>query len=205
MSTELSALKEFLKTSFQKVRSPRRTTKLHRALLDDILNIKPEWRIYEWKIEVRDENGKQIEPEYLLRPDGYCGSFKIDIVGLSDGKPKIILLIKSIQTSVTKNIKNYANTPVGEAARVMFAPGNEIEALYFITVLPRVAPRYKAGKVDGYDDVVKAKSRTQVDHVLQAQYNGTVKAIDIFYDIKNVRNLTDFRNIEIENLDSLVL
>jgi hypothetical protein len=91
---------------------------------------------------------------------------------------------------VNKNIKNYANTTIGESARLYYSPEcTEIENILFINVMPRIAPMFtKAGKVKGFDDVMRAKNRTKIDDVLQTQYQGVVKSIDLYYDIEDVKN-----------------
>jgi len=90
----------------------------------------------------------------------------------------------------------------------MFAPNIEMEKVLFVSVLPRVAPRFnKAGEVQGFDDVVGAKNRTKVNEVLNAQYQGTVESMDIFFDIAAVRSFThsdQFQEIAVENLDEVV-
>ena len=187
---------EFLTTSFQNVRSSKRTDELHKVLLDEILNANPEWAEYDWKFE------------YQLPVDGFGGTFDVDIAGFSKGELKIAILAKAINSNVNKNIKNYANTTIGEAARIMFAPNIEMEKVLFVSVLPRVAPRFnKAGEVQGFDDVVGAKNRTKVNEVLNAQYQGTVESMDIFFDISGVRSFThsdQFQEIAVENLDEMV-
>jgi len=187
---------EFLTTSFQNVRSSKRTDELHKVLLDEILNANPEWAEYEWKFE------------YQLPVDGFGGTFDVDIAGFSKGELKIAILAKAINSNVNKNIKNYANTTIGEAARIMFAPNIEMEKVLFVSVLPRVAPRFnKAGEVQGFDDVVGAKNRTKVNEVLNAQYQGKVESLDIFFDIAAVRSFThsdQFQEIAVENLDEVV-
>jgi hypothetical protein len=40
---------------------------------------------------------------------------------------------------------------------------------------------------------------------LQFQYGGKVEAIDLFFDIDNVKVLTEFNTVSISNLDPLVL
>ena len=187
---------EFLTTSFQNVRSSKRTDELHKVLLDEILNANPEWAEYDWKFE------------YQLPVDGFGGTFDVDIAGFSKGELKIAILAKAINSNVNKNIKNYANTTIGEAARIMFAPNIEMEKVLFVSVLPRVAPRFnKAGEVQGFDDVVGAKNRTKVNEVLNAQYQGKVESLDIFFDIAAVRSFThsdQFQEIAVENLDEVV-
>jgi hypothetical protein len=187
-------METFLETSFQNVRSPYRTNDFHKVLLDEVLNANPAWAEYDWQYE------------YQLPVDGFGGTFKIDIAGFVNGELKVTILGKAINSSINKNIKNYANTSVGEAARLMFAPDIELEKVLFVSVLPRVAPRFnKAGEVKGYDDVVSAKERTKISHVLQAQYGGKVEAIDLFFDIDDVRNLNEFATVSISNLDPLTL
>ena len=187
---------EFLTTSFQNVRSSKRTDELHKVLLDEVLNANPEWAEYDWEFE------------YQLPVDGFGGTFDVDIAGFSKGELKVAILAKAINSNVNKNIKNYANTTIGEAARIMFAPNIEMEKVLFVSVLPRVAPRFnKAGDVKGFDDVIGAKNRTKVNHVLNAQYQGKVESLDIFFDISDVRSFThsdQFQEIAVENLDEVV-
>ena len=187
---------EFLTTSFQNVRSSKRTEFLHKVLLDEVLNANPEWAEYDWEFE------------YQLPVDGFGGTFDVDIAGFSKGELKVAILAKAINSNVNKNIKNYANTTIGEAARIMFAPNIEMEKVLFVSVLPRVAPRFnKAGDVKGFDDVIGAKNRTKVNHVLNAQYQGKVESLDIFFDISDVRSFThsdQFQEIAVENLDEVV-
>ena len=187
-------METFLETSFQNVRSPKRTKVCHKDLLNEVLNANPEWAEYDWQYE------------YKLPVDGFGGTFDIDIAGFVNGQLKVAVLGKALNSNINKNIKNYANTSVGEAARLMFAPDLNLEKVLFVSVLPRIAPRFnKAREVLGYDDVLSAKERTKIDHVLQAQYNGIVKAIDLYYDITDVKSLEDFDSIGISNLDPLTL
>lgn len=191
----MNTLETFIETSFQNVRSPKRTDNLHKVLLDEILNNNNAWAEYDWKFE------------YKLPIDGFGGTFDIDIAGFEDGILKVAILAKAINSNVNKNIKNYANTTIGEAARIYYAPGVELEKIIFISVLPRIAPRFKkTGEVAGFDDVMSAKSRTKVGDVLSLQYGDLVESVDLFYDIADVRNkLTkeDFNDIIVENLDEL--
>lgn len=187
----------FLETSFQNVRSSKRTDEFHKVLLDEVLNVNPEWAEYDWQYE------------YQLPVDGFGGTFDIDIAGFVNDELKVAILGKALNSNINKNIKNYANTSIGEAARLMFASGLLLEKVLFVTVLPRVAPRFnKSGKVRGYDDVVSAKKRTKVDHVLRTQYGSTVEAIDLYFDIqvvKEKKTKDDFDAIIVENLDRLVI
>jgi len=191
-------LKDFLAISFQNVKSPKRTKILHKVLLDEILNSNPDWAEYNWDYEV-------------VIKDGWGGTFQVDIIAYdSNGDIKIIILDKAYQSSVTKNMKNFSNTTIGESTRAFYSPlCKNIEKILFVSVMPRVAPIFtNKGDVKGFDDVVAAKSRANIDPVLQQQYGGIVEIIDLFYDIEDVRmksNKSDFDVIEVTNLDELVV
>ena len=190
-------MQTFLETSFQNVRSSKRTDEFHKVLLDEVLNSNPAWAEYDWQYE------------YQLPVDGFGGTFDIDIAGFVNGELKVAILGKALNSNINKNIKNYANTSVGEAARLMFAPNLNLEKVLFISILPNVAPRFnKDGEVNGFDNVLSAKERTKINHVLQAQYGGVVEAIDLYFDIKGVKNKVtkdDFNAIIVENLDELAV
>lgn len=187
----------FLETSFQNVRSTKRTNKFHKVLLDEVLNNNPELAEYDWKFE------------YKLPVDGFGGTFDIDIAGFIDGKLKVAILAKAMNSNISKNMKNYANTTVGEAARLMYAPGVEMDKVLFISILPRIAPRFtKDGLVNGFDDILSSKSRTNVSPILDKQYGDKVKVIDLYFDIENVKEKKtkdEFDAIIVENLDELVV
>ena len=191
-------LVEFLQTSFQNVRSSKRTDDLHDVLLNEILVKNPQWQGMDWRFE------------YKLPLDAFGGTFDIDIAGFDlEGKLKVCILAKAMNSNVNKNIKNYANTTIGEAARLAYAPNVELEKILFVSVLPRVAPRFKKdGTVGGFDDVISAKNRTKIDGVLKKQYGELVGLLDVFFDINNVKNKNtkdDFNTIMIENLTDLTL
>ena len=191
-------LVEFLQTSFQNVRSSKRTDDLHDVLLNEILVKNPQWQGMDWRFE------------YKLPLDAFGGTFDIDIAGFDlDGNLKVCILAKAMNSNVNKNIKNYANTTIGEAARLAYAPNVELEKILFVSVLPRVAPRFKKdGTVSGFDDVISAKNRTKIDGVLKKQYGELVGLLDVFFDINNVKNKNtkdDFNTIMIENLTDLTL
>ena len=187
-------LESFLTTSFQNVRSSKRTDELHSVLLDEVLNANPDLAEYTWKFE------------YKLQEDAFGGTFDIDIAGFNDdGDLVVAILAKAINSNVNKNIKNYANTTIGEAARLYYAPKcNTIDKILFVSILPRIAPRFNtAGEVTGFDDVISAKNRTKLDDVLQRQYHGTVDTIDLYFDIDNVKQQTskaDYQEIGVSNL-----
>ena len=191
----MPTIETFIETSFQNVRSSKRTDELHKALLNEALNANPDWAEYDWQYE------------YKLPVDGFGGTFDIDIAGFENGVLKVAILAKAINSNVNKNIKNYANTTIGEAARICYAPGVELEKVMFISVLPRVAPRFdNIGQVVGFDDVLSAKSRTKVGEVLNRQYGDLVESVDLFFDIADVRSKStkdDFCAIIVENLDEL--
>ena len=187
-------IQNFLTTSFQNVRSSRRTDDLHQALLEELTQTYPEFQQLMWKFE------------YNLDEDAFGGTFDIDLAGfdISSGELKVAVLAKAINSNVNKNIKNYANTTIGEAARLVYAPNVELDKVLFVSILPRVAPRFdKLRQIVGYDDVVGAKERTNISNVLRAQYDDQVQSVDLFYDIEGVRDVVDFDVIGVQNLDSL--
>ena len=205
-------LVEFLQTSLQKLatnpdymRSSKRTDDLHDVLLSEILEKNPQWRDLDWRFE------------YKLRQDGFGGTFDIDIAGFegadmfNHGSLKVAILAKAINSNVNKNIKNYANTTIGEAARLCYAPHiqDSLEKVLFISVLPREAPRFNnQGDVTGLDDVCDAKLRTNVKDVLAQQYGDKVEVIDRFYtisDVKQKQTKSDFNDIIVERLDPLLV
>ena len=191
-------LPEFLQTSFQNVRSSKRTDDLHDVLLNEILVKNPQWNDLNWKFE------------YKLSNDAFGGTFDIDIAGFNnEGVLKVCVLAKAMNSNVNKNIKNYANTTIGEAARIAFAPELNLEKVLFVSVLPRVAPRFKKdGTVGGYDDVISAKNRTKINGVLKKQYGQLIGIMDVFFDIKDVKQKKtkdEFYDIMVENLDEFVV
>ena len=197
-------LENFLTTSFQNVRSSKRTDELHTVLLNEVLNANPDLAELNWQFE------------YKLPEDAFGGTFDIDIAGFDDnGELVCAILAKAINSNVNKNIKNYANTSIGEAARLWFAPNPvdgetivgdccALEKILFVSVLPRVAPRFKTtGEIAGFDDVVSAKSRTKIDDVLFVQYGKVVKIIDLYFDIDDVKGKNckaDYQEISVSNL-----
>jgi len=188
-------IQNFLTTSFQNVRSSKRTDDLHQALLEELTQTYPEFQQLMWKFE------------YKLDEDAFGGTFDIDLAGfdIETGKLRVAVLAKAINSNVNKNIKNYANTTIGEAARLVYSPyGSCLEKVLFVSILPRVAPRFnKLRQIVGYDDVVSAKERTNISKVLSAQYGDQVQSVDLFYDIEGIRDVVDFDVIGVQNLDRL--
>jgi hypothetical protein len=190
-------METFLQTSFENVRSDKRTNIFHAILLDEVLNVNPIWANYNWKFE------------YKLPVDGFGGTFDLDIAGFVDSVLKVVILGKAMNSNIAKNIKNYANTTIGEAARLIYAPDIDLEKVLFISICPRLAPRFKkTGVVGGFDNVLSYKSRTNVVPVLTKQYENKVQVIDLMFDIRDVtqkKTKDDFCDIIIENLDELVI
>lgn len=184
-------LEEFITGSFRDVRSSNRTDNLHTALVNLLLQQRPEL------------SGLTIKYEYRY-PDCYGGTFQVDIAFFAeDGTCPLVVLAKALNSSVGKNIKNYGNCTIGEAARIMHSDTPPAEVL-FITVAPRWAPIFTAsGEVKAFDDVVRKVKETNPQRVLSIQYNGSVKSHYIFYDIidfKSKVNKGEFETIEFENL-----
>ncbi len=187
-------LSEFLTTSFQNVRSSHRTDTLHTVLIEEVKKRYPEFASLRWV------------QEFKLKQDGFGGTFDVDIIGFDkDDNIAVAVLAKAINSNVNKNVKNYANTTIGEASRLMFAPNVSPAKVLFVSVLPRLAPRFnKEGKVTGLDNVVSAKQRTNVDKVLQAQYNGVVEVLDFYYDIDNITTLTHKEQFDVIGVSNLI-
>lgn len=190
-------LENFLTTSFQNVRSSKRTDELHTVLLNEVLNANPDLAELNWQFE------------YKLPEDAFGGTFDIDIAGFDDnGELVCAILAKAMNSNVNKNIKNYANTTIGEAARLYYSPlARNCKKILFVSVLPRIAPRFKTtGEIAGFDDVVSAKSRTKIDDVLYVQYGKAVKIIDLYFDIDDVKGKNckaDYQEISVSNLDEV--
>jgi hypothetical protein len=91
----------------------------------------------------------------------------------------------------------------------MYAPDVDLEKVLFVSILPRLAPRFKkSGEVEGFDNVLSSKSRTNVAPVLTKQYGNKVQAVDLMFDIGDVtqkKTKDDFSAIIVENLDELVI
>ena len=122
-------LENFLTTSFQNVRSSKRTDELHTVLLNEVLNANPDLAELNWQFE------------YKLPEDAFGGTFDIDIAGFDDnGELVCAILAKAMNSNVNKNIKNYANTTIGEAARLYYSPlARNCKKILFVSVLPRIA------------------------------------------------------------------
>ena len=192
----MTLLTNFLTTGFQNNRSSKRTDALHVAIVDELLRTNP------------DLNKLDVEYEYQIK-DGYGGTFDIDIVFLNpQGEIEVAILVKSINSNVNKNIKNYANTSVGEAARCMYAE-NPPKQVYFISLMPRQAPKFdKSGVVTGLDNVISAVCRTRIQSVLDQQYSGKVVSTNLYYDITDVAakiHKEQFKTIDIENITEFKL
>ena len=185
-------IEEFVSNSFRDVRSKNRTDNLHPALVNILLQQRPEL------------SGLTIKYEYQY-PDAYGRTFKVDIAFFAeDGTCHLVVLDKAPNSSIAKNIKNYGNCTIGEAARLMLSDTPPAEVL-FITVVPRIAPKFnKSGEVTGFDDVVKKAKETDTNPILSIQYDEKVKSHYIYYDIIDVKakiHRSEFETIEFENLN----
>ena len=195
-----SSLEAFLATTFNRVRSKARTRQLHDAVLEEILG--------------RSELNAELswEHEFRLSPDGLQGTFDVDMHVTSEGRLRGgIVLVKALNSNIAKNIKNYANTTVGEAARIMYAApdqtGRRFEQVVFVTLFPRVAPVFRQdGTVARLDDVLSAKSRTEIGPVLNAQYGSRVRLVEIAYDIVGIERLrkqSQFAHVDVATVSGL--
>ena len=195
-------IKKFLAESFKDVRSSKRTDVLHDAIIDSLTTINPYMKDYKWEVEIGVEDGYQLPKENKRKK-----KFKIDIVGRckKTNDVKICVLAKAMNSSIGKNFQNYTNTTIGEAARVMFSPeiARSVEKVLFVSFYPRVAPIFdKSGVVKGLER--SAMNKPKIDHILNSQYNGVVRVVDIPYDIRNIESMScvdDFYSIDIDNIE----
>ena len=190
-------IKDFLKTAFQNVRSSKRTDVLHEVVLSQLLENYPDYNKYDWKFENRIDS------------DGYGGTFDIDIIGYLKKQPKVAILCKCINSNYGKNSKNYANTTLGEAYRVVFAEGVKIQKAIFVNIYPNICPSFTTdGKIRGYDNIEKYKSRTNVGRALFNLYGKKVEEVNVSYDIENLdkkKSKKDFQNINPINISEFKL
>jgi len=195
-----SSLEAFLATTFNRVRSKARTRQLHDAVLEEILG--------------RSELNAELswEHEFRLSPDGLQGTFDVDMHVTSEGRLRGgIVLVKALNSNIAKNIKNYANTTIGESVRCLRAPAASddtcIERVVFVSLIPREAPVFDdSGRVKRFDDVVDAKSRTQLSDPLSSLFKERVVLVDVMYDIIDLRSRqsrADFATIKVENISGL--
>jgi hypothetical protein len=181
-------IKTFLKTAFQNIRSSKRTDVLHEAVLNQLIQNYPDYDKYEWRFEER------------IKKDGYGGTFDIDIIGFLKGKAKIAILCKCINSNYGKNSKNYANTTIGEAYRLVYAEDVKIEKAIFVNIYPTICPSFdKSGKVNHYDNIEKYKSRTNVGQALFNLYGKKVEEVNVSYDIENISNKKSKKDFDVIN------
>lgn len=192
MSKVSKKLKEFIKHSFNNIRSTFRTIPMHNAVLEEFLKNYPQYKDYEW------------EHEWILNDDGIDGTFKIDIVGMKNGKAKVFILCKSINSSFAKNAKNYANCVMGEMHKIMDCESINPELLLFVNICPRFAPVFDGkGKVKSLDDVYKSKSRAKVSKIMKKYYKNKVFEVNLYYDIQDIhtkKHRDDFLDITPKNI-----
>ncbi len=190
-------ISEFLKTTFQNVRSSKRTDILHQAVLSELIRNYPKYENLKWKFEER------------IKKDGYGGTFDIDIIGFMHSDPKIAILCKCINSSFGKNSKNYANGILGEAYRAAYAKNISLDKVIFVNIYPSVCPSFsKEGKIKGYDNIAKYKSRTNTSEALFNLYGKKVEEVNISYDIENLnrkKSKEDFDNINPINISEFRL
>ena len=170
-----TTLTEFISTSFQNVRSRERTNQLHKAVLFFLYDQRDALLKYD------------VQFEYTM-PDSYNGTFTVDIALLQDGVVKKVVLCKALNSNINKNLKNLANTTVGETVRIVHAD-NEVDEIIFVTTAPEKAPVFtKDGVVTRIDDVLSAKKRTNITNVIKQVSNGKATLIDVWYQIPNIQS-----------------
>jgi len=189
----------FLETSYRNSRSSKRTDVLHDEIINTLCEMNPKMREYEWKTEVSIEDG------YLLpKENNRKKKFKVDIVGVKDGKVRICILAKAMNSSITQNFQNYTNCTVGEASRIMYSPiASDLEKVLFVSFFPNRAPCFnRDGKVKHFENVYMNKP--QIGHIVEDMFSGKVQILDFSYDIADIEMKTcqnDFIDISIQNLN----
>lgn len=191
----MKTVKSFIRHTFLDVRSSSRTKVLHEAVLNELIAQHPKLNKIEWV------------HEYRLNEDGYGGTFDMDIAGFnSKGELVYALLIKAPNSNINKNIKNLANTTVGECARLADAPNINLRRIWFVTIMPNKAPRFnKNGVVVGIDNVVNAKAKTNITKTVK-RFGDNVELVEATFDIHNIdakRTVDDFADITIKNYKKL--
>lgn len=189
----------FLQSSYKDNRSSKRTDVLHDEIIKALCDTNPKMREYEWKTEVSIDDGYLLPKENKRKK-----KFKIDIVGVKDGKVRICILAKAMNSSINQNLQNYTNCTLGEASRIMYSPiASDIEKVLFVSFFPNHSPCFnKDGKVKHFENVYMNKP--QIGHIVEDMFCGKVKVLDFSYDIANIDEKTchdDFLDIDIENLN----
>ena len=186
----MKTVRSFIRHTFRDVRSSHRTKVLHEAVLNELIAQHPKLNKIEWV------------HEYRLKEDGYGGTFDIDIAGFDKGELVYALLIKAPNSNISKNIKNLANTTVGECGRLADAPNINLRRIWFVTIIPNNAPRFNNKKeVVGIDDVVKAKSKTNISKTIK-RFGDNVESVEATFDIVGIADkkmVDDFYDIRIKN------
>ena len=191
----MSLLSEFLVTGFANNRSSHRTDLLHSAVLEEYLVQHPGHSNLDWSYEQKIE-------------DAYGGTFKVDIVGRNSSGDNIVgICAKAINSNFAQNIKNYANTTVGESVRILMGPAAEtLEKVVFFTVHPMFAPYFKSnGTKSRVEDVMRSKSRCDIGPAIHALHGDIVELMCYTYNIAEVSEYTtkaDFQSgITVLNLE----
>ena len=183
----MNKLKIFLETAFQNNRSSARTDRLHTALLDLLINYDKKYTKYKWVFE------------YTLDPDGFKGTFKIDIAGFDKkGNLRVAVLAKCINQNMAQNIKNYAAITISETCRILDAKNplvKIVDEILFITIFPSHVPYFcEDGMVKRFENILVTREKTDVTEVLNRVGKGLVRKMDITYDITDLREKRDRRH-----------
>lgn len=149
-------------------RSNKRTDKLH----NDLLNIIKD------NVDNFDDTYNVFFEKSIK--DMYGGKFKIDIViEDKDGNIKACILVKAFISSVGKNKYNYANTTVGEIARIRGMNGRESVKIWFISLLANEIPIYKK------DGTLRGMEKTENSYI---DFNKLNKSFRFIFSENNIDN-----------------
>lgn len=136
------------------VRSSHRTDPIHRHLSNRIMELNPRL---------------DVKVEYAVKTT--LGPFDVDIV-VFDKETRAILaciLFKGLNSSISKNEKNYEHNKIGEAVKLGRGEA-ETAKVVFLDVMPIRCPTYGAGDAikawEKHDvDTVRARSKLVVDEI----------------------------------------
>lgn len=136
------------------VRSSKRTDPIHKLLCDRIMELNP-----------------RLDAKVEYRVKTTLGPFDVDVV-IFDKQTRALLaclLFKSLNSSISKNEKNYEHNKIGEAVKLGRGEAENAKVV-FMDVMPICCPTYGAGDaVKGVErhniDAVRARSKLVIDEI----------------------------------------
>jgi len=161
--------------------------------------------IHERIAQLVDEKYPNLETmtEHQLEGDGFHKSFKVDIVSCDEEKLHTAYLVKMVNSNYAQNANNYANTTVGEVARLMAADFIPPHRIVFLNLYPVEAPYFrKDGQLKSWQKV-KPVDFTKIKEKIFDNIEGCNVCIHNYFfsynkeDITHKKDLKDIKNIDI--------